>query len=893
MAEASSEPLPDFKLSRAAIRGLVAGTTAGIAVGVTEALLAWGDASHFLFTAGSKLRFTVFLAGLYASVGAALGALGGAAGAALLRYTRLGDAVAAAIRHHRQARERDPRDALAWLSLALAGVPILAVTLAVTYLAAYEFLATRRHPGLVIAVAMTAGAGALVGAAIASFIAARPVELLLRALARGPRISRALSAPPTALATAAVLLVCAGALAMWATWDLLMLLPVDTALAGVFIALLAAPAARLARPLTDRLFARRAAVRRAAVAAIPVVLVGATLLTGASSGARKTVDQYTGLGDPAMRVYQALFFLGRGGHHPVVGDAACDPLERDRPEEGIGEDCAGADAVAALIDRDPLFAELPDTVPEKPNVVLITIDTLRHDHLGAYGYDRDTSPNIDAVADHGTLFEHSWAHAPSTRYSLPAILTGRYPLNVDYDYSVQGWPGISEDNTTIAEIVQGQGYRTAAFTNHWYFSRVRSMDQGFDIYDNSNQRLHEMDGDAGPAETTGSSSRQQSDSALEFLAGHLEDDEADEPFFLWVHYYDPHYVYQKHEGFDFGDERVDLYDSEIAFTDHHIGRVFDDLRQRGVWDETAVIVASDHGEGFGERGIYLHGYDLYAPQTRVPLVMRVPGTQPRRIDMPVGHVDILPTIANLVGAEPSREMMGRSLIDLITGEHPDDEDRWVFQQLSYEGNNELRGAANHQCHVIYNISPHPSWELYRIDIDPAQERDRIGDPGPCAEGPAVLYNWHNYAQIPWDAAESLLSEEPVISDPLDVHYGAEIELLDVQLPDQPVRRRDSFEVTYTFRAGGSMSDAWDVFVHFTSDDGGYFQGDHAPARPTTWWRDGQYIEYTRTAQVPSDTPAGDYDVWLGFFQGDTRRPAYSERAQVEDDRARVGTIQVK
>ena len=154
------------------------------------------------------------------------------------------------------------------------------------------------------------------------------------------------------------------------------------------------------------------------------------------------------------------------------------------------------------------------------------------------------------------------------------------------------------------------------------------MDQGFAEYDNENARLHTGVAGAGPEQTRGSSSREQTDKAIAFVDRH-----ADERWFLWVHYYDPHYAYEPHpEVPPFGADRVALYDGEIRFTDRHIGRLLDDLRAKGLYDKTVVVVTGDHGEGFGEHGVELHGYHLYAPQTKVPLIVRVPGLAAAPLD---------------------------------------------------------------------------------------------------------------------------------------------------------------------------------------------------------------------------------------------------------------------
>src|SRR5262249_4513510 len=170
------------------------------------------------------------------------------------------------------------------------------------------------------------------------------------------------------------------------------------------------------------------------------------------------------------------------------------------------------------------------------------------------------------------------------------------------------------------------------------------MDQGFDDYENSNARLHVG---TDPAITRGSSSREQADAAIRWLDAH-----ADRRFFLWVHFYDPHADYERHPGIDFGSDAIARYDGEIRFTDDHVARVLAELARLGAAGKTAVTAPGAHGEGFGEHKIAHHGYPLYAPQTKVPLIIYVPGLAPRRVSTPAGHVDLVPTLANLAGAPP-------------------------------------------------------------------------------------------------------------------------------------------------------------------------------------------------------------------------------------------------
>jgi len=470
---------------------------------------------------------------------------------------------------------------------------------------------------------------------------------------------------------------------------------------------------------------------------------------------------------------------------------------------------------------------------------------------------------------------------------MPAILTGRLPLDVHYDTSIEGWPGLGAAAHTIAEALTARGFVTGAITNYWYFDRSRHMDRGFAEYDNDDARLHNPVAGAGPEQTHGSSSREQTDKAIGFVERH-----AAQRWFLWVHYYDPHYAYEPHaEVPSFGSDRIALYDGEIRFTDMHLGRLFDELRAKGLYDKTVVVITGDHGEGFGEHGVELHGYHLYAAQTKVPLIIRVPGLPAHRAQLPAGHVDILPTLVNLAGGAPDPEMMGRSLVGPLAGDGKADPDRVVFQQLSYENRHEMRAGASKDCHVIYNVSPDTSWEIYRVDRDPGETADLADDDDACAQTRAAVTAWYDREQIPPGATDALLASAPSIAAPLDIDLGTSVRLLALDAPTR-ARPGDTITLTWTFAARGRVAPGWKMFVHVEGPGKVFTSGDHTPARPFEWWRPGQFVRYSTTVTLSRTAPAGHYTIWIGMFRDQARAHARAPHAAVDHDAVAAATIEV-
>lgn len=829
------------------------GALAGLATGLVDAIWSWAAAAQFAPGILTRLRFCLFSATLHALAGFVVG-LAIASVVVVLAYTRLGDLVRFAWRTHLEQRARDPKSVLAGLALAIAKPVALGACFLVAFKTCVPFLTNRHSVPLEVGVAMGAAVGAIAFAIPLAFVLAMPVEWVLRRFAWRP-----LSSPFAPFVAVAAIAGVAIAVVTVMNWETARLLPLRAPAVGAVALIMAIacyrPGAWLV--LFDELLARR--VRIAVWLAFPVVLLAIVLGLGAATSSVKAASAFTGFGGPIARGVRWVLDFDRDGYSMFLGGGDCNDFNRsihpgavDIPDDGIDQNCVGGDATTKQDPIDNHFVAVPPGVPKDANILLITIDTTRADHLHMYGYERETTPELDKLAKDGTVFEQGWAHAPSTRYSMPAILTGRLPLAVRYDMNPPGggWPGLLPAALTIGEALQPLGFHTGAITNFEYFAERRRFNQGFAEYDNENARLHANVG--GPEESRGSSSKQQTDKAIAFVTKHQQ-----EKWMLWVHYYDPHYAYEPHPEKSFGSDRMALYDGEIWFTDHHIGRLLDDLKAKGLYDKTIVVVTGDHGEGFGEHplqpdGGITHGYHLYTEITKVPLLVKVPGVAPRRTKTPGSHVDIMPTLVNLAGGQPDPEMMGRSLVDIVGGA---DVPRTIIQQLSYENNNEQRGAVDGSCHVIYTISPDTSWEAY----DDADERhDVSGDA--CEDTRNALGHWYDEEKVPADAASALIAR------PAGAHAIAElgpyVHVLSVT--SSPAKANQPIELTWTLEVAQKPPEGWRIFVHLVPTTGAFVNADHDPARPIAMWKPGDVIRYTKSVTVNAP---GHYAVIAGMYKG--------------------------
>jgi arylsulfatase A-like enzyme len=417
----------------------------------------------------------------------------------------------------------------------------------------------------------------------------------------------------------------------------------------------------------------------------------------------------------------------------------------------------------------------------KPNLLLISVDTLRADHLGSYGYRLDTSPTIDALAASGVRFADATVQWPKTWPSMASMLTGKYPATTGVRYAPRR--PLPLEHATLADALRGAGYGTAAIVANPNVGRELQFDQGFDRFVESwVEELKRRTGtgklvNAPGAVKTFTNATIVTDGALRLIDAR----DHEKPFFLWLHYIDPHGPYappNDYRGTFFGKYRpqpvplaelppyqvqidrergtrsadlgfyIGQYDREIRYLDDELARLLKRLDELGLGDNTLIVLTADHGEHLDEHGYYLeHGKSPYQPTAHVPLVFRLPGRVPegRVVTEPVGLIDLVPTVLQVLGVPIPPDVQGVSLVPLWEGE---DGTPYVFMesgtrqpsQLSVRKGSwklaKLRAKEDRERFGRNEI------ELYDLASDPGERRDvRAEHPEVARELEAALARW--------------------------------------------------------------------------------------------------------------------------------------------------------
>ncbi len=520
------------------------------------------------------------------------------------------------------------------------------------------------------------------------------------------------------------------------------------------------PAARLLFPLLALLLVpllamaaqKLGSVVRLVVATVTllatVALFSTTLLGTTYSSAAVTAPPFTSLLFSKLKTLVDLDGDGQtwlfDGGDCDESDEAVNRMASDRPGNGIDEDCDGEDAESRvglqLGDPRPFF--MPEA--RKLNILVVLLDAVRADHVHAFGYKRPTTPNIDRLADESLVFTQAVSQYPSTGISVPSMLSGRYP-----EYMVWGKPKrnnqyvLLSENELITDVLSRNGYSTHGLVAAWIDTHILGLKDHFDrqepLYPHSEWKKWVRD-----------SSRLAATRAIEFF----EHRRADRPFFLLLHFEEAHEPYVTHgpPGKSFGKKEVDRYDSDIYWTDLWLGFVLGYMEMKGLMDDTVIVVLADHGEEFGDHGKKFHGHQIYQESIHVPLLVRIPGMEPARIDHRVGLLDVFPTILDITGIEHDRSrLQGVSLLRTAAGA-TEAAQRPVFSMLAdreKEPTQRAKVLLLGNWKLIRDLTRNRN-ELYDLVLDPEEKSNMAGHKLPIlSELQALLKSFLDASHPSW------------------------------------------------------------------------------------------------------------------------------------------------
>ena len=587
-----------------------------------------------------------------------------------------------------------------------------------------------------------------------------------------------------------------------------------------------------------------------------------------------------------------LSFFGGGDCAPF--NSGVHPGASEIPGNGVDDNCFGGDLSAKEIGtpKKKFDHKLPPPLDTaKLNFVLITMDGLRADHIGAYGYKEPTTPHLDKFAKRCVLFERAYTQAPSTRYSIPSFLSSRYSSQIPRKSVLTIPKPILPGALLMAEIFKEAGYYTGAALSYHVFNRSWGMDQGFDFYDNTQAAFYHGKGRPGWDD-------KQPYLLIDVAKKFLESTKTKgKPFMFWIHVYEPHPPYvERKKPIDFGDGIKGLYDGELRFGDGKVKQILDLIAKHPQADRTVIALSADHGRGLGEHGASSHGYDLFVEKLHVPLMFHVPGLKARRIKNPVAMLDLLPTMVNLARIKKQFQFEGRSLVpQLVEGVEPPP-DRPIFSevQVGFHNSHFINAITTRDFKLIYDVS-YNTYQLYDLRKDPGELVD-VADkhPADLKRLKGLLYKVMERATMPGMTEEirsSIVKKAPVTPGIKKINFGNKIKFLGFEVHPERPSAGQIMTVTWYIKALAKIKKDYKVIVRFKGKKASGFDGKHVPVRgqyPTSKWKPGQIVRDRQYMRLPR-TVAQDWEVWVGFGVGhDYLKPV--DKVKLVNTAVNVGTL---
>ncbi len=383
------------------------------------------------------------------------------------------------------------------------------------------------------------------------------------------------------------------------------------------------------------------------------------------------------------------------------------PKEKPSPASDA-QVMASTSVSASIVD-----AHVAPSLPKNANVVLISIDCLRAD-MPWTGYPREIAPNLTKLAKRAVVYTHAYSVSSYTSMSLGGFLGGKLPSEMKRDgYFFSAY---AQDNLMFPEVIQSAGVHTVSAHAHGYFKDA-GFSQGFDSYEVvPNLKWNQF------------TDENVTSQDLEPIAERLLSDPKHDAgrFFAWFHFLDPHDMYIAHDGIDWGQKPKttrDMYDGEVTYTDRWVGKLLDFIAAKPWAARTVIVVTADHGEAFGEHGQYRHGFEVWEPLVRVPLMVVVPGIEARTIDVSRSALDMAPTMLDLFSLPVETSFEGTSLVPEILGGAPEERD--VVVDLPKTSDNDRRRALIHQKSKIISFGAAEYMQAFDLGADADEKQPLI------------------------------------------------------------------------------------------------------------------------------------------------------------------------